>query len=995
MRVEIEDAPGLTNSYVDAPLPAGNSPKTPLMIAGVLLVAVVAGLFLLSPDEDRAADGTERSAPTTEVPGEDNAVAESDEREETDDDVVEPEGIVLPVAQSNSAIPADTTESFTQIIETEDGYLGLVGFQGVFGGQVGEDEIVPPLIARSSDGLRWDTLETTVSSDSREVPTRLVWQAIWELDEGFAAVAFVSTEFLSSWIAVSPNAIEWTILDTGAAALAPESGELELPIGATDESIIAANLSEQPVAAILRITTELDLPDEAMCGVFRSAADFQRYELFSCYEGESYFVGPDDVGVEWSPALVMECVGDFADSPTGLAMEFVEVDRTTGSVATFGEESSSWSPLTLPIPLRLAGVAFIDGGVPATSSDCENLVEMPDQRDPSVVILESDTNREGVFSLPATSDDDPMAGAVFGAQMVGETREFADRAPHLLIEIGEQLWSLNTTWGEWTQLFDPDELASDSRAGSFTLSTDGDRVYQATSDGLRIFDLSENESGVLEASAQLAPVGPDEWFSSVRTGEASVLIGSSEQVLLTDDDGALWILNPPPHEGSAETPVAPGAIRPVPIDVADNGFLTDVVATDAGFVATGYVNNYLNPQILRSEDGASWSVVEGVGVGEESDPGFDSSALLANQYYSSLTRTDDGFSVNRNSFQVEVGRTMIERLNSVDGETWIRDDALGTVDLPASGNATATVDGGVLMTTGQRSYASIGQIVLEHTDIDLEGVELCDAFTPAADTIALVRCAENLDWVDVTVDSVTSNENPQRVLECLLAAVDRSASASDVYLVGSQSVDLEPLVTIDGIAQHLWLQTDIDGSIIFYSDGIEDFAEACAGIVELDRPTQPSFVFVDVESGEVEIVSGPDDRVQSVLGHVQVVGQRGFLLVGVETGVSALNLETGEWSVVFDGPPSFPSVALSTDGDRIYQLGADLLMWDLSIGADGSLQAVARSVPIAWPGGAASQGSAFILHADSTSVIASAGGVTSEEAFWLLQVPEPPTSDDG
>ena len=168
MRVEIEDAPGLTNSYVDAPLPAGNSPKTPLMIAGVLLVAVVAGLFLLSPDEDRAADGTERSAPTTEVPGEDNAVAESDEREETDDDVVEPEGIVLPVAQSISAIPADTTESFTQIIETEDGYLGLVGFKGVFGGQVGEDEIVPPLIARSSDGLRWDTLETTVSSDSRD-----------------------------------------------------------------------------------------------------------------------------------------------------------------------------------------------------------------------------------------------------------------------------------------------------------------------------------------------------------------------------------------------------------------------------------------------------------------------------------------------------------------------------------------------------------------------------------------------------------------------------------------------------------------------------------------------------------------------------------------------------------------------------------------------------------------------------------------------------------
>ena len=535
VRIEVEDA---SDSAVEAPRgddQLNRLSRWPIATVAILVVGLVTALFVLSPDGDEAADGTERTAPTTTTP---DVGSTTDDASALDESVVneaepEPEQVSVPVLPADPVVPveADAILTFGQILETSDGFIAMVA----------EQTLDRPRLARSSDGLEWDDIDTTVTLTSGEGAEGLNWIRLFETNNGFEILVSTDGPQFDTEIASSTDAVSWTLGSDPASALLGPFGE---PISVNDDSINAVRFELQPIEQVLQEFTDVRFIGPGVCQVRRTPAAEVQLELFSCTDGERQLLNASNVVAGADAEGVIDCVSSLGNLVEGPTVSFVEVDRIAGVSRALGGESSRWSPTSFPTALRLGGIAFIDAGIRG-SEICEPFIALDPPRGPSIVILDAEVGREGIFALPVELDNGSGSGSLFGVEVVGETREFADRSPHLLVTIGQQLWSLNTTWGEWTLVYDTTEDAVGSRLGSLTLSTDGNRLYHPTSEGLRIIELDENADGVLVATARLAPLDAPINFAPESFHFSDLNHASNDLVLLTDSSGRLWSIEVP------------------------------------------------------------------------------------------------------------------------------------------------------------------------------------------------------------------------------------------------------------------------------------------------------------------------------------------------------------------------------------------------------------------------------------------------------------------
>ncbi len=553
VRIEVDGAPEPTLHVPNVGGPAGGPSRWPIALVVLLVAAVGAVLFLLSPDGDEAADGTDRAAPTTSVPesngGEPGA---GDDGEDGETQGLAESIPVIPLAsppfeleEPLTPVEADVEIAFGQIIGTPDGWLAMASAQSPGN----------PRLLRSLDGVVWNELDATVLTASGEAPDPNLPVELF-LTNGGNALISVDTEadgFRSS-VALSTNAVDWTIAEPNG-PIGSRISFVNRPFAIRNGSLIGLGFGEQTIGEVLRNFTDIAVPDVGLCGAFRTPSEDRQFELFSCSNRESVLVDASNVDAQWSAELVLDCIADLSTRQTGPAAGFAEtsLDRTT--LVPFGGELSRWTPTDLPVLLGREGfaenepteLAFIDVGV-VEAEDCARFIDLEEPRGPAVVILDTDGG-EHIVPLPFELDNGNGPGSISGVEILGETVPYSGGA-YLLITRGDHLWSLNISSSEWSLLYDPafgEETTDQSPLlfGSITLSNVGDRLYQPTNQGLRILQLAERLDGTLGVLTAAATLDAPDNFQTQSFDLVEVNYADNGVLFITDSAGQLWRLEPP------------------------------------------------------------------------------------------------------------------------------------------------------------------------------------------------------------------------------------------------------------------------------------------------------------------------------------------------------------------------------------------------------------------------------------------------------------------
>lgn len=557
MRVEVEAAPhdDLEIPEIES-RPAGNR-SLPILFG--LFVVVALGLLLLglSPDEDQAADGTLREAPSTTAPTTIPATTTTPTTTTpttTDDQDAEMETapeLVLPDLAGGAdgrvrARESELTDSLRSVIPTENGFLGITGTSAAN----------PELVA-SSDGVSWVDVETTVLNPSSvDLTNHLVVELSLvpeQVGDGFVMLALDFSisqrgdQPFRTAILTSLDGAVWEVVDT-----TEPQAEGRVPRLLLGNSIVATVDEGAPIDELIATYTDLVIAGEPVCSVNRQVnTSDPRLWLGLCNGAGSVLIGEGNIIRDVDPSVVLACALSLSPEQSGTrtALRLLDLEAGANSPLGSGDGGFFLGPNLLPdlLPLEAGGVAVFDVGSTADPA-CAGVVDLGPDREPSIVLLDANTGSEEPFALPIEGES---------VRLVGETRRFADQDAYVLVEIDANLWGLNPSSGAWA-------ILTSNQGGSasefYAVSESGSRAYQLFGETLRVIDFALRPGGSglfavqreIPIDALLLDLAPPRRIVPFLT--SNVLFASDELIMVASDLGRLWLITTPTD--SSDTPTA-------------------------------------------------------------------------------------------------------------------------------------------------------------------------------------------------------------------------------------------------------------------------------------------------------------------------------------------------------------------------------------------------------------------------------------------------------
>ncbi len=542
VRIEVEGASDPVLKVPELTAPGRGSSRWPIILLVVLVGLLGLALVALAPNEDEAADGTQRNETPTTLPADPDADSieqgglDAGVASDQQSDSVSGFRVVAPVIP----VEAETPAFLGQVIATSDGFVASASNQ----------TFRRPRLLSSTTGLEWDEIETTVTSSSGAELGALSWGELFATSDGFGLMANDSNEDFRTEFASSENAVEWTVQDDLSGE--GEPGGVNQVLTVRDDSLVALRLGSQPIERVVRELTNVQIPNVGVCGAFRTPRAERQFQLFSCAGRESALIDANTVKDGFDAELVLDCLASLGGRRIGPAVTFVEIGQDDRTVGSFGPERDDWSPVSVPTPLRSGEIAFVDTGVP-NSQVCRQFIQLDAPRAPSLIVLDGELGVRSVAALPVTLDNGTGRRSLSGVEIVGQTAELAEGSTHLLVTIGDELWSFGLVRGEWTLLYDTTNEASRFRVGALTLTINGNRLFQPAVDGLRIIDLGETADGEVSVDVGVAPIEPPDTFSIEGFRLSEMNFASNDRILLTDGLGRrLWSIDVPLPAGERQ-----------------------------------------------------------------------------------------------------------------------------------------------------------------------------------------------------------------------------------------------------------------------------------------------------------------------------------------------------------------------------------------------------------------------------------------------------------
>ena len=547
VRIELDDgvlADGLEIPEIESQ-PSGGS-KLPILFG--LAVIITLGLLLLglSPDEDQAADGTLRETPATTIPSTTNPDAEVGESVEESDEPLEVPDLVLPDARAGIAIATliEDQEFVSSIVSTDDGLLGLRG-----------PSASDPTLVASANGFEWVEVEVSVENPAGVDLTSFLVVELSKVPEeaggGFSMLAFDfsisqrSGEQFRTAILTSPDGATWEVLDT-----TEPQAQGSVPRLLSGGSVIATIDEGRPIDALISEHTDLIIAGEPICSETRQVdTEDPRVWLLLCDGTGAVLLGADDIITDADPSAVLDCALALSpeESGTGIGVRFFDLDGGLSGVFGSGESAFFLGPDPFPDLLSLdeGGVAFYDVGS-SSGSVCDGVTNPGDDREPSVVVIDTNIGRAQPFALP-------IEGTT--VRLVGETQRFADDSKYVLVEIDASLWGLNPESGSWAILT---SNQGNTISEFFAVSESGGRAYQLVESTLRVidFDIRPGGSGLFAIREEfpleriIAERIPEVSDALLRTED--VVFAGETQLIVTNDAGQLWLIDTPSIPADAQ-----------------------------------------------------------------------------------------------------------------------------------------------------------------------------------------------------------------------------------------------------------------------------------------------------------------------------------------------------------------------------------------------------------------------------------------------------------
>ena len=528
VRVEVD---GAAFAGPDAPEVAGSSgggSKFVLVLAVLTVAAVVAAVVALRPGSDEAADGTERSVPTSTVAPEEAADSGGIEVEEEAEE-----------AELNEVIPilVDSGSGILQIVPAGVGYLGLAG-----------DQTAPtPRVLRSFDGQDWFDLESTVVTPDGPNFTEANWFNLLAFEEGFllTQVDFIDQVIPEMTAYVSDDGGEWVEL-----VLSGDTAPSFFATNASSSAIFGGSLGRDPVIEAFFIEhTTLEIPENGVCEIAPQVfGDSQprMFDVFDCTGEQVAVVDASVIRPELVANDVLACIEIVGLVSGGSAFQLVRQDLD-GEFASYGPINI----FTFPSDLADGAIAMVDWGNPFIDEQgpCEDFLPLAPEG-PAILVADKISNELQRFDLPSerftfpgetTTLSPEQTLSIVGEVNVGEERE-------LVVQLGEALSALNLDTGAWSNELTSLSLPrSDGFDQQVVLSESGTRAYAIADSLLLTFDFIAGVDGELQVIETTMPISLTEGPGS-GVNFTDPLYADDELLFISNGDQT-WAIETPPVSG--------------------------------------------------------------------------------------------------------------------------------------------------------------------------------------------------------------------------------------------------------------------------------------------------------------------------------------------------------------------------------------------------------------------------------------------------------------
>ena len=481
MSVEVDEA--------DDPAGGSPAPKQGRMLAlataGLVIVALIVAFFVLRPSEGESADGTERSA---EVDA-DDAASESPPT----DDV----GDAADGAEAEAPAVAPSAPPITELVRSDDGFLGLVSSGG------------SPDLFRTTDGGEWVPVDVTVEG-ARGTGN---WSNLISVDDGFALLRRrgLSAEGDLTERFVSPDGAAWTVdesflpLENATNAFFPEF-HLREAFGfvAFEADAVAA-----PLGVLFEevLVESADVDPASIC--FIEEVNAEQFQVFACEaDGETSTgiaidITADDLVDPTAFTGVQQCAG-FIGSLASTRSASMVVQRSDGAPAV--QVEGSFSTFQADTPFGAIASVFVGDRLFEGSSACDDFPGSVPEFQPVEIEFADLDGSVTRFALP---DEVPQPPQIPGSPFTTETE--------LFIVLEQAIWRLDLQTEAWELVVDiPSDLL---RPGRFQFVS-GEQAVGIGQDSLILVDLVAGE--IEEVAADI--------------GSFPQLLHADEQVVIARDE---------------------------------------------------------------------------------------------------------------------------------------------------------------------------------------------------------------------------------------------------------------------------------------------------------------------------------------------------------------------------------------------------------------------------------------------------------------------------
>lgn len=455
VRVEIESTTSRSASDVsngDGLLPSNGQRSTPTLVGvGAVLVAVVVGLVLLSPDGNEAADGTRRGTTTT-VP---STTSSPESTTSSTSSVVDEVGL-------RPVVPVGGPEHSTEIIEVEGMSIVPIEIISSGGGYVAlgatDGQSPNPVLFGSAAGQYWVRLEGRLadgilSEPTSDVTVERIYEALGEVDGGLAVSLLERFVDRESGETVSLSVKRLITADGSSWTLDPDFQVIELDAVAASPSFNGPDLTAVAVLPagrgnplIERVLSEWASDPQIADGCFISAFPNigasgveDGFRLQSCDERSLVDVTPDQLVAPESADFLQLCLQQLSirsAPPTDIYMQ--RKGEQSFRIFSIGTSAST------PVPAAGGDFAavLVPGTSLATAPACEPF-DAPGRGsggDPGVSLFSP-----GIGSIRA-----PSSG------ILGSTPLFEDRIPiaasesQVVVPLVGKVYSVDIATGIWT-----------------------------------------------------------------------------------------------------------------------------------------------------------------------------------------------------------------------------------------------------------------------------------------------------------------------------------------------------------------------------------------------------------------------------------------------------------------------------------------------------------------------------------------------------------------